>query len=194
MRKNKMLAAAILITCLLGGCGQKTDADVSTVIVEKDGHIIGIAIEDFSQPYYEETQMKQTIEKEVSDYNEAIGNEAIAIEKLGVENNIAKLILKYKSADDYRAFNNETLFVGTIEEAIANGYDMKVTLVDADNQENSVSEAELMEMKERKIIISEEPIQIRTYDNIKYHNPDADLVNSKELDTFNITELSYIIL
>lgn len=193
MRKIIIALMVVLTACMLGGCSQTIDANVSTIFIEKKGHVSGVVVEDFSQSYYDQAQLQEMIADEVNDYNAFAGEESVTVERISVENNVAKLIMKYKNWQDYKTFNEVELFVGTIEEAIEAGYTMKVTLKDSKDEAKEIGEQELINMQDKKIVISDESLHIKVYGKVKYMSSGATLTDSQEADTYNVDGLSYIV-
>lgn len=194
MRKLMTVIILVLLTGLFSGCGQSADAKVSTVIFNKNGQVTGVTIEDFSQDNYKLSELEAMVEEAIGDYNASFGAESVVLKSLTVENNIAKMIIQYQTAKDYQEFNQKVLFIGTVKEAIEQGYDLNVTLTDAKDTDKSVMQEEIEKMQEATIIITEEPMHVRAFKNMKYYSEEAEKIDAKEIDTYNVNGYSYIIL
>ena len=197
MSRFKMILLIGMVITLLGGCSLDNvnlEADVSTIIVHKDGKITSVMVEDFSQTYYDMTELEQMIRNEILDYNTTAGDGHIVLESVEKVDAYIKVTMTYLSYEDYVAYNNTDFFVGTIQEAQAAGYDLDVTLTLAADQTSTIGMNELLDMGEQHIIISSEPVHIRSYGKIAYISEGGELVNSKEINAAGITGLAYTIL
>ena len=128
LKKASRLFAALLMIVMITGCSSvKFEPTVSSIYVDKDGTVFGADIESFdnssfTEERYKEEDLKAFVEDEVKAYNqekagisEAYEPEEkeknddseplpVSISSLTVEENTAKLILKYANCDDYLAF------------------------------------------------------------------------------------------
>lgn len=182
MRKIRTLILVLFAGLFLMSCGKenvenKVEAEseiVSTtgIQVSKDGSIIETIVEDFSSEYYEEESLKNMILSEVAEFNKNSETD-ISVEKFQVKGKEVTVIIKYPSAAVYTQFNkneynNKELFYGTIAEAYKEGYSLDVTLQNVKNEEESIKKDDLLGMGERYILISGEPIKVKTFGKILY--------------------------
>ncbi|MCI5917758.1 MAG: hypothetical protein MRZ75_00290 [Roseburia sp.] len=128
-RKIGITLSMLLGLSLLCGCGNKLDVEESTVYVQKNGSVISTDIEDFSADYYDEDELKDYIGDEISSYTSENGKKSVSLESVSVKDSVAKLTMKYKTAEDYTNFNGVELYTGTIVKAMAAGYDFGVDFV-----------------------------------------------------------------
>ncbi len=116
------LMAVFLCIGLLAGCGADYSANESTVFINSDGTVVSTDVEDFDTDTYKEKDLKKYVEDTIDEYNDKAGEKAVSLKELTVEKNKATLIIKYDSADHYKAFNGIELFNGTVAEVLAAGY------------------------------------------------------------------------
>ena len=115
MRKAGRLTLFILTIALvlnLAGCGEFLKS-VNSLEIE----------------YYSGTELRKQILDSVSEYNESAKDERISLNSCKVSKKKARVILKYKSLEDYASFNNVLAWSGTLTTAIENGYFDKSTAV-----------------------------------------------------------------
>ena len=171
----------IVITILmLAGCGREAEVTTNTVIVEKKGKVTGAIVEDFAQDYYNSDELKQMVEEEVTSYNESSGGEDVSLNRFEVKDGIAKVYLDYDSADTYTAFNGKTLFTGTVAETYDAGYDLDIKMTDANDSTVTIGKDDILGMGDNHIVITEEPVNVRTYGKILYISDGVSLVDYKE--------------
>ncbi len=169
MRAGKKLLAAV-VTGILAvsaiGCGSvKFDPQENSIFVKENrtvvsAEFVSIDNSEFDTPRYDENEMRTFLEDTVKEYNqETCGEEAayaddaegdlrVSVEEFSVENNVAKAILNYASAEDYLSFNGtenegclKDLIIGTVQNGIDSGLDFS-GMVNAEGAEVSAEDVQ----------------------------------------------------
>lgn len=193
MRK-RMLCSVLIPLCLsLWGCGRTADADANTVIIEKNGQVTSVIYEDFSQSYYGEDELKSFILNEVAEYNKGSAG-AITVSKIEPADGNIRVVMEYRTPEDYAAFNEADFFYGTVKEAYDAGINLEVTLVDVVDEGNEVDRAALLEMGESRIVVFDEAIHVRTYSKIAYASEDLMIVKGDKEAVSMMKGTEYIVL
>lgn len=192
MKNFKAYIAVVLMLMLVTGCSLKDfDADTNTVYVKKDGSVMEAIIEDFSESYYDETELETLINESIDEYND--GSEKIKVEKYNVKDDVAKLITNYKTASDFANFNEVDFFTGTISDAIKNDFDFDQEFTGIE-EHNTIGTETIKSLTQYKVVIFEENVEIKTDSKILYISNNAQLVNDK---TAKLTDeaqgLAYIV-
>ncbi|MBE5888286.1 MAG: hypothetical protein E7283_05540 [Lachnospiraceae bacterium] len=99
------------------------ESNTSVVFIQKDGSVVSNDVIYFDTNIYNQTELGLFIEETISTYNKKHGEGAVVKNSLTIENNVASLILVYKDADTYEDFSGIELFMGSVTEAVAAGYD-----------------------------------------------------------------------
>lgn len=143
MKKTAGLCPAILIMALsLSGCGGVSmDVDTSTLYVGSNGKITEVVVEDFGEDYYDEEELKSHIDDAVS-YYEDTGKSGVKVKKCEVKNGVARLLMEYKDAESYAAFNEAEMYIGTLLQAQADGYEFDVEFQTPEQSAEAETEAE----------------------------------------------------
>ena len=202
MRKRKiMLLVLAFLLFVLNGCGkaqkeqeqEPSDTGAYNVVdVKKDGSVINTIEEPFEQEYYSEEDL---ILSEVADYNQEAGESRVEVKKLSIKKNAVKLVMKFKTAEDFGAFNQHAFFYGTVSDAYDAGYDMDIAWKE-NGGDGSITKAELLEMASRKLIIAEgfqkEDIIVKASGKILYTGGAAQ-AEGKDTAVFPQQELSYLV-
>ena len=175
------------------GCGQ-SGKEVTTITIDKDGHVSNVIYEQFDKEYYDLQELSDMAALEVSEYNSEYISEKIAIDKVETidDGSFAKVSMKYESAADFSNFNDEDLFYGTIEEAKAAGYRISADLIDNNGVKIESSFAE--EHPDRHIIITNDSSNIITPFNIEYTTKGVTLLGKKEAMLSNATADTIMLL
>lgn len=115
----------------------------SSIFVDRNGGVKSVEIEDFDEKKYSIQEFEKNLKERVKAYNKKTGKTEdvvqpslegakkipVAIDEVGVENAVAKVMLSYKSYEDFIGFTKDNnsdsteweLKVSSISEAEANG-------------------------------------------------------------------------
>ncbi len=190
---KKFMMMGVLAAFILGmtACGTE-DASVeenlmNSISIEKDGSIESIIVEDFTESYYSVDDLKNMIQDTITDYRKQDPDSEITLETCEMVDQKVKVVLKYNSADTYSGYNSETLFVGTVQEAYAEGYDMNMSLTGTDKEGTKIGRQELLNMGENHIMIMENVIKdgtlrVNCYDTILYTGNGITPIAKKKAD------------
>lgn len=204
MHKKSLVLCCILavFTGILAGCGAKgsaAQAESTTICIDEDGTVTHKIIEPFGKEYYNVEALSSMIQKEIEEYNEEKGTQAVSIvsaeefadEETGERK--AFVTMTYASAADYQDFNGKLLFYGTVAEAVEAGYDINVNLKNVKDDTKLIGKEEIEAMSSSHMVIYEEDVQISLAKQILYVNPECEVI-SKYMATGNSTAVhTYII-
>lgn len=108
---------------LFAGCGTTTiEGESNVVYVGKKGAVISLDIEELNQDYYDAEELENFVNDAVSEYNEVYGRNSVKVQELTIEDETARLQMKYKTAADYSTFNGIELYQGDVIDSLAAGY------------------------------------------------------------------------
>ncbi len=168
MKRLKLWLGMILLVCCLAGCGdQETSYDTTTLVVKDDGTFVEVVVEPFDKEYYDASELESFVQNEIQEYNLRKVSTQLSLEGVEVEDEIAKVSISYKTDEDYRNFNEGTVFVGTVREAINEGYQFDQTFRAYEKTED-VSVAQVTENGNYGIVITAEAINVALPDKILY--------------------------
>lgn len=156
-----LLAAMVL----LSACGSIKKAESSTIQIDKKGKVTSVLVENFAEDLYSESEMEEYIRSAIDKYNGENGSKSVSLDSCSVKKGQARVILEYAAREDYEGFNQMPLFLGTVQEALAAGYDFGSGFVD--NKQNQLEGSKVPEKyPQANVIILQEPIQVMTAGNI----------------------------
>lgn len=168
MKKFRLWLCMTALACGLSGCGNKEATyDTTTVIVDEEGTIKEVAVEPFDKAYYDAAELESYTKSEVDSYNYKKISTQILLDSVEVEGDTAKVVISYKTDEDYREFNEEELFVGTIREAMDEGYAFDKTFRVYGKDEN-VSVAEVTAFSTYGIVITTQSTDVVVPNKIAY--------------------------
>ena len=174
--QKKILALALLFALGLTGCAKSPT--VSTLNIGKDMEVTSYIVEDFSAAHYDADELKNSVQNDILEANGQLKQTAIELTAYELTEGVLNATIEYQSAKAYEEFNEETLYVGLWEEAVAEGYK-----IDAD-----------MENDNYHIVIFSEPVNVKVPKKIVYASEGLQLNGRKTVTvTDKEKELYYII-
>lgn len=164
------MLAAMCAASLLTGCGDASPRR-TTIEVKKNGTITHTIVEDFSEDYYSLDGLKETVESACSTYNAAMSGDRVRLKDAKEKDGVLTAVMEYENAAAYSGFNRQALFVGTVEDARAAGYDLNITLRDGSG--GTVGREELMKQEDAHILVVREAVDVKVWDKVLYYSEDV---------------------
>ncbi len=185
------VVSAVLLT--MTGCGDKAE-DVTSVTIDKNGHVSNVIYEQFDKDYYDLKELSDMAEQEVSEYNAEYITPKITLDKVESvrDGSFVRVQMNYDSTSDFSNFNEETLFYGTIEEVQSEGYKISGDLFDASGERIDSSFAG--NHPDRHIIITDDKSNIIAPFNIEFATKGVTFTGKKEAKLSDATTESIQLL
>lgn len=185
-----VLSLILLFVC---GCGEKVTEN--SISVSNSFEITEVTVEDATEDV-DLDEMKETIEKEISDYYITTMGKAVELKDLYEEDGRIITELEYGKYDVYNAYNNKNLYVGSIHNAFEiedNTYFYDVVFLSAkDNKEVKV--VDVIENTGDRVVIFEDDYIYHVGGKICYISENVELVDKKSARLKNgESGLGYII-
>ncbi len=122
MKKIGLIVGIILLASMVTGCTNiSKDATENTFIINKDGSITDVSVEDYTESSFSIDDLERFVTDAVSDYNQKKGEDTISLESYTEENKIVKLIMNYNSIEDYNAFNGTEFSIEKVSDSKLTG-------------------------------------------------------------------------
>lgn len=202
----KLTALGACVLALAGCSGETVEEPIrtSTIVLSADGSFTQCRVEDFDREDYLLSELESMIRQEVQDYAGGAAGEgqAVTVEQVGtVEGNDAQAMVALHFADsqvyeDYRAQVDQQpceLFYGTVQEALAAGYDLAGELQEVKKGAALTSE-QLAKIGANKVLIFEEALQIRCPSRVLYTSSNVRLTDAGYVDGTEGEGLKYIVI
>ncbi|MCR5429866.1 MAG: hypothetical protein K6E58_01355 [Eubacterium sp.] len=204
MRKLALGIVVIVLAIGLVGCNPMGDIELnagdSGIYIEDDGAISYGSCEKFDKKYYNEDQLENDINTEVSDFNKSKHSsvdDACSIEQFKVNSEEAKLVLDFVTTYDfknymlnYAGFEPEGFYIGPISDN--DKCDIKGTFVKP-HSKKTVTAKEVKKMKDC-ILITYTPFKVQVNGDIKCISSNCKIDEDDVVSTSpNKGELSYIV-
>lgn len=184
MKKICLLFTTILLMAVLAGCGNSAqNYDKNTLIINKNGSIVEVAVEDFQDSSVKEDEIESYIEGQISAYRESSGKKvskkSIDADDMGQ----VRLVLNYEDMESYNGFNslNDTL---QDYESLSES-ELKGSYTSASGE--SVKVADFGDMKNAKVLMVDDATDIVIDGEILYYNEEISLNDKVATATGNST-------
>lgn len=196
--KKHKLAKMTVLGLMLGtlpltACN--TGEGISSVSMLKDGTVKSAIVEDFDKSYYDKDELQQMILEEAASYNRSAGEKAISVDKVSVENGVARVEITYADSEAYAAFNDGVFFVGSALEAKKEGYDLNKVFVSADDELITAGITDILEISDAKVLITDMKDQLTLDGKALYISSNVKTDKKCKTVSFDETseEMAYII-
>lgn len=201
------LAAAGMCMLALAGCSETPTQEpisTSTVVLAADGSFTRCQVEAFAGEDYLLDELESMIRQEVQDYlgGGAGDGSAVAVEQVSaLEGSKEQAMVALRFADsrvyeDYRAQVDQQpcrLFYGTVQEALAEGYDLEGALQDMKKGTPLTSE-QLAKIGDKRVLVFEEALQIRCPSKVLYTSGNVKLTEAGYVDGTEGEGLKYVVI
>lgn len=156
---RKVVNALVLLTLIVGlyGCGQDNkEPELNSLSVNKTGEITHHIVGKADQSYYqiETADLESFAVSRVKEYCTDKGEGSVTLNAVEEKDGSISMDFGYASAEDYSDFNHRILYVGSLETAAEDGYELEaVPLVSVDGQAAEIGYID--EWEKKKLVILE---------------------------------------
>ena len=176
MRREKISMLILTVTCMLAGCGGEKTPEVSSLSIDKEGKVSHQIVGQFEQEYYEKDGLMSLAQERVAEYCADNGEGSVVLGEVDEQDGKVLIHFDYASGADYSAFNGRELFLGTLEEAQGQGYNLDhLAFTSPKGQPMEISDIEEPE-KMQVMIIGMKPTEellVKTFGKVLYVNQSA---------------------
>ena len=170
MKKLKAFAGLILIFGIFTGCDNYSKQyDTNTLIVNKNGSVVEVSVEDFNGSSVKADDLSAYVEDQVGAYNEKAGNK-IEVKSIEAEDmSHVKLVLAYKDLKSYDEFNlleYSLLDIGDVKESELTG---SYTSTD----DKKANPTDIIAAGQGKVLTVSEGTDIVIKGNLMYYNDEV---------------------
>ena len=116
-----LIVVSVVAIFVLGGFGGKTASENSIYIYE-NGKVLSTSIESFDEEVYDKSELRSYMRETISAYNKEMGSTLVRQKSFNLKNGVATSVLHYADAETFTDFFGTELFVGTIPEAMVEGF------------------------------------------------------------------------
>lgn len=198
-RFGKFAVALCLAAVLLAGCGQTSVPETieePTLILTGDGGVTACLVGEFDKSYYDLSELTEMAREEAAEYGLALdGTARVTVKNVEtVRDGSSRIALTYvfDGTESYEDYIGESLFYGTVAEALSQGYG-GVTLESVRDGVSMTGE-ELAGETDRHLIVTDTKAVIYCPDRVEYVSSGASLNGDGSVDASETEGLVYILL
>jgi len=172
-----------------------------TLEVTSEGEMIAYMVEDFAKDYYIVEELDTMVRAEIAEYaadnglvNED-GEAGITVESVHMAEDGSKKVvvaLKFANSEMYADYFEVNTFYGTVEEAVALGYELNAALTSVEDGELFGKE-DAEKYAKKKILITDASLIVRCAQKILYVGTNAALTEQGFVDCTQSEGLKLII-
>lgn len=176
---------------LLSGCGTSVNVSERLVDVGKKGTVTYYDVYNFDKDYYDENELKTSLEEMCDSYNEENGSGSVRIESFTVEDEKAKLSLRCKTPEDFSKVTGMNLYQGKVVNALAEGYRFDVDFQKVENgaKTGSATKQDIYGEGDLKVVIIKADVNVKVAGDICFVSDEnvevtgTDSVSIRETDS-----------
>lgn len=176
MGRWKAACLLLAMSCGLVGCGQNKTPEVSSVSIGKEGGITHQIVGSFEQNNYQLESLETLAVDRVAEYCTDNGSDSVTLGSVEEEDGKVMILFNYAAAQDYSQFNNREFYIGSLEEADAQGYYLdSVAFISADGKPTEIGDVEEWDGKQIVVVETKsgEDLLVNTYGKVLYINQSA---------------------
>lgn len=206
-----MLVMAGVCMLALAGCGEGGTVEepirTSTIVLSADGSFTQCRVGSFDKDYYQLGELETMIRQEVRDYvgsasGQASDSPAVAVEQVSVleeDRSQVMVALHFADSEVYEDYTvnvdqqSSELFYGTVKDALARGYDLAGSLLEA-RKGAAITAEQLEKSGEKLVLIFEDALQIRCPSKVLYISGNVRLTEAGYVDGTAGEGLKYVVI
>ena len=185
-------AAMIACVCTLSGCStldQIIGADdwkdwtpnTTSIQVHADGSLTETIFDTLDQSWYQGNELQDMIARSMNEYNDSHTAGAVNVTSYSDTDGVVKVVIDYRTDDDYAQYNNAEFVSGSMLDAQMKGFRLEGQFLEADGSKlkGDVLDASVpLSHKEYSVVISDGTHVVQVPGEIRYVGEGAQLVNS----------------
>ena len=199
MKKRKavltaLLAAGMLTGCLGNGGSSTLNSESSRIYVTEEGTFQTATVESYAQQdYYNGDELKTFLEEAVSQYNEANGQNQVALDSCTLDNGTAKMMFHYASPDALIGFTTqyedkanqvESIAVNKLSEVYGESESEGVAFIKASDGKEADKKALTKRVDNHVVVVtSANPVTIQTQGKILFVSNNVVIKDSHTVQT-----------
>ena len=152
--------------------------DTNTIVLKSFGHLTEYIVEDFSQDNYSKDAFNTYVKQQIDTYVGSHDSGAVKLKSKKYKDNVLKMTLNYKTAEDYAAFNSVT-FVwsdGDTLEASALASLERVFLTDTQGNTQTLDS---IDKSQYNVVLTDYAVDIVVPKDIVYMSSNVTLKNTR---------------
>lgn len=187
-----LLALMITGSIFLTGCGTTADADTNTLFIGKDGKITEVSVGDFTASNYDINEFEEYVKDAIDTYEASGAAGSVKLKKIQETEGTAKLVMEYGDYNAYSSFVENELFLGTVVQGLAAGYDFSTdfyAVTDGQAAEETTEKSDVISHNDYHVVITDAITDVSVNGSICYISGG---VTMKDKNTATVTDAAEI--
>lgn len=183
-KKVTCLLFGLLSITMLAGCSKykismnARNIENNTIGIKKNNVIQSAVVEQFDEPYYQEDELEEFIDKEITKYNTKVKNEngegsdekdAITKKSFHVDEENASVVMNYNTITDYSVFNNIEAKILTAKDAATEPIVQSLPNMTSFKDDKEVTTDSALNHDAIYVLIIKEPVEVKVEGTILYY-------------------------
>ena len=155
--------------------------DTTSIQVHADGSLTETIYDTLDQSWYQGNELQDMIARSMNEYNESHTPGAVNVRSYSDEGGQVKVVIDYRTDDDFAGYNNTPFSCGSMLDAQMKGYRLEGMYQEADGsklKEDALDASVPLSHKEYNVVISDGTHVVQVPGEIRYVTQGARLVNS----------------
>ena len=194
MKTARVGVFAAMIACVLtlSGCStldriigaddwKDWTPDTTSIRVHADGSLTETIFDTLDKSWYQGNELQDMIARSMNEYNESHTPGAVNVRSYTDEGGRVKVVIYYRTDDDFARYNNVQFCCGSMLDAQMKGYRLEGLYQEADGsklKEDALEASVPLSHKEYDVVISDGTHVVQGPGEIRYVTQGARLVNS----------------
>ena len=177
MKRITILFLSLIVLCLCGCDKVPTENSIS---VSNSGEIVEVIVKDAPEDA-DEGLLKESIEKEISDYYISTKGDVVELKDLYIKDGKVVTKFEYRKYDIYDDFNQRNIFAGSIHNAFEvedNTYFYDVVFLDTKTNKE-VKVVDVIENTGDRVVIFDDDYVYKVESKIRYISENVELLGKK---------------
>jgi uncharacterized lipoprotein NlpE involved in copper resistance len=205
-KKACLIIMMVLFLFSLTGCWNQEEINPipefkldNAIAIDEAFSITATLVDSFSESYYRREELLVMVSEEASAFNTQFGAGSMRVEKVETGQDLVNVVINFANQRAYENYFEAVIFIGTIEEALNNGFKLDVAFNDTSNGE-TVTLDSFASTRDIKIFITNEhtvkaPLTVETFGKILYVSDGVDkwLGNNSVRIADAVGEFTYVV-
>lgn len=185
MKRLAFLSVMVLMIVTLAGCKKgnvsikTSEIEANTMLIKSDGSVQVATVEEFKESYYDLDELKEFINKNLTEFNQKVGNEtAVVLDSLDQRKGNAIMVLHYANMAYYAEFNDTDAKLYT---SVADAKQLPETLINA-QEDGSMSKNDVLSLEDAKAVSLSEEYHLIVSGKIKCYT-NGTIIDKNEIQT-----------
>ena len=152
--------------------------DTNTIVLKSFGHLTEYIVEDFPQDNYSKDAFNTYVKQQIDTYVGSHDSGAVKLKSTKYKDNVLKMTLNYKTAEDYAAFNSVT-FVRSEGDALETSALARLKSVSLTDTQGNTQTLDSIDKSQYNVVLTDYAVDIVVPKDIVYVSSNVTLKDAR---------------